>query len=208
MAYIFACTNMLYCFNLIHIFSGGDMARAPHTEIAPRLRGLRESCGLSIEEMAALTRVTPRDVEEYESAKHEIPVSFLKDAANVCKVDLTVLISGAEAHLREYTVVREGEGLSVKRRKDYDYWSLASRMVGRKMEPFIVRVPPKEEKDLTFTTHQGQEFIYMLEGRLEIWLGRKQEILTPGDSLYFNSTIAHALRGLDGIDAVFLDVIS
>jgi quercetin dioxygenase-like cupin family protein len=176
-------------------------------EIAPRLRGLREACGFSIEEMAALVHVAPQDVELYESAKHEIPVSFLKDVANVCKVDLTVLISGSEAHLRDYTVVRQGEGLSVKRRKDYDYWNLASRMTGRKMEPFLVRVPPKEEKELTFTAHQGQEFIYMLEGRLEIWLDQKREVLNPGDSLYFNSTIAHALRGLDGLDAVFLDVI-
>jgi quercetin dioxygenase-like cupin family protein len=177
-------------------------------EIAPRLRGLREACGFSIEEMAALTHVTPQDVKTYESAEHEIPVSFLKDVAHACKVDLTVLISGSEAHLRGYTVVRKGEGLSVKRRKDYDYWSLASRLIGRTMEPFIVRVPPKEEKELIFTTHQGQEFIYMLEGRLEIWLDQKREILKPGDSLYFNSTIAHALRGLAGTDAVFLDIIS
>jgi len=184
------------------------MAQPPHMEIAPRLRGLREACGFSIEEMAALAHVTPQDVELYESARHEIPVSFLRDVAHVCKVDLTVLISGSEAHLRDYTVVRKGEGLSVKRRKDYDYWSLAARMVGRKMEPFIVRVPPKEETELTFTTHQGQEFIYMIEGSLEIWLDQKQEILKPGDSLYFNSTIPHALRGLGGVDAVFLDVIS
>ena len=184
------------------------MAQLPHMEIAPRLRGLREACGFSIEEMAALAHVTPQDVELYENAKHEIPVSFLKDVANACRVDLTVLISGSEARLHEYTVVRKGDGLSVKRRKDYDYWSLAAHMVGRIMEPFIVRVPPKEEKDLTFITHQGQEFIYMLEGRLEIWLDQKQETLNPGDSLYFSSTITHALRGLDGLDAVFLDVIS
>lgn len=184
------------------------MAQPPYTEIAPRLRGLREACGYSIEEMAALTRLTPGEVEMYESGTRDIPVSFLKDVAQTCKVDLTALISGGDAHLHGHTVVRKGNGLSVRRRKDYDYWSLASRLSGKGMEPFLVRVPPKEEKELNFTTHQGQEFIYMLEGRLEIWLGQKKEVLTPGDSLYFNSTIAHALRGLDGADAVFLDVIS
>ncbi len=184
------------------------MAHPPYTEIAPRLRGLREACGFSIDEMAALAKVTPRDVTNYESATQEIPVSYLKDVAHACGVDLTALISGNDAHLHGHTIVRKGEGLSVRRRKDYDYWSLASRLSGRAMEPFLVRVPPKEEENLTFTTHQGQEFIYMLEGRLEIWLDQKKEVLEPGDSLYFNSTIAHALRGLDGKDALFLDVIS
>ena len=184
------------------------MSHPPYVEIAPRLRGLREACEFSIEEMADRTGVSPSDVEKYESGTQEIPVSFLKDVANACGVDLTALISGSDAHLRGHTVVHKGQGLSVQRRKDYDYWSLASRLSGRTMEPFLVRVPPKAEKDLTFTTHHGQEFIYMLEGRLEIWLEQKREILEPGDSLYFNSTIAHGLRGLDDKDALFLDVIS
>ena len=184
------------------------MAQPPYMEIAPRLRGLREACGYSIEEMAALVKVAPQTVATYESATQEIPVSFLRDVAQACGVDLTALLSGKDAYLHGHTIVRKGQGLSVRRRKDYDYWSLAARLSGRSMEPFLVRVPPKEEKNLTATAHQGQEFIYMLEGRLEIWLDQKKEVLEPGDSLYFNSAIAHALRGLDGKDAVFLDVIS
>jgi quercetin dioxygenase-like cupin family protein len=96
----------------------------------------------------------------------------------------------------------------VERRKDYDYRNLASRMTGRRMEPFMVRVPPKAESDLSWNEHSGQEFIYMLEGRLEIWLESKRNVLEPGDSIYFESRIPHALRALDGADAVFLDVIS
>ena len=75
------------------------------------------------------------------------------------------------------------------------------------MEPFLVRVPPKEQKDLTFNSHNGQEFIYMLEGRLELWMGDKAHILEPGDCIIFDSRIPHALRGLDGKDALFLDVL-
>jgi quercetin dioxygenase-like cupin family protein len=75
------------------------------------------------------------------------------------------------------------------------------------MEPFLVTVPPKSDQELAFTEHAGQEFIYMLSGRLELRLGNQVLILEPGDSLYFTSRTPHALRGLDQAEATFLDVI-
>jgi mannose-6-phosphate isomerase-like protein (cupin superfamily) len=127
--------------------------------------------------------------------------------AQACHVDLTVLISGIEPHLKGYSLVRRGGGLSVERRKDYDYKSLAYRFSGRKMEPFLITVPPKEPAGMTQVAHSGQEFIHVMEGRLELRLGEEILELAPGDSLYFDSQTPHALRGLDGKQAVFLDVI-
>ncbi|MBL3581297.1 helix-turn-helix domain-containing protein [Oleidesulfovibrio alaskensis] len=185
-----------------------DAFSQPYREIAPRLLGLRDAVGFSAEELAQKVGVTSQVVERYESGEVEIPVSYLTDVARACGVDLTALVSGGDAHLHDFTLVRKGEGLAVERRKDYDYRNLASRMTGRRMEPFMVRVPPKAESDLSWNEHSGQEFIYMLEGRLEIWLESKRNVLEPGDSIYFESRIPHALRALDGADAVFLDVIS
>lgn len=179
----------------------------PIQEQAERLRGLRDALDLTVEQMAEKLGVASELVEQYESGKHEIPVSFMSDVAHTCKVDLTDLLSGRPAHLQMYAITRKGEGLSVQRRKDYDYWNLAARFDARLMEPFLVRVPPKEEKDLSFNNHKGQEFIYLLEGRLEIWLDDKAFVLEPGDSIVLDSRIPHALRGLDNKDALFLDVI-
>lgn len=176
-------------------------------EQADRLRGLRDSLDLSLEDVAKDMNVGIEDLERYESGTVEIPISFLNDMANAYKVDLTELISGRPAHLQMYSITRKGQGLSVQRRKDYDYWSLAARFDDRRMEPVLVRVPPKEKKDLSFNHHNGQEFIYMIEGRLEIWLDDKHFILEPGDSIILNSQIPHALRGLDDKPAMFLDVI-
>ncbi len=180
----------------------------PYKEIAPRLVGLREAVGLSQSELAAKLRVGIDVVAGYESAAMEIPVSYLMEVARVCGVDLTSILSGSEARLSSYTVVRSGHGLSVQRRKDYDYWNLASNFSGRRMEPFLVRVPPKKPDEISFTSHKGQEFIYMLEGRLELHLDNKVEILEAGDSIYFSSRIPHALRGLDDKDALFVDVLN
>lgn len=179
----------------------------PFVHIAPRLRGLREALDLSATEMAERLETTADKVLLYESGTAEIPVSHLFQAAKACGVDLTVLISGGEAHLHNHALVRAGKGMSVDRRKDYAYKSLAFNFTGRRMEPFLVTVPPKTEQELTFTEHAGQEFIYMLSGRLEITLGRTKHVLEPGDSLYFTSRTPHALRGLDNAEAVFMDVI-
>ncbi len=185
-----------------------ESSNKPYKEIAPRLLGLRDAVGFTPEELAQKVGVTADDVVRYESATVEIPVSYLTDVARVCGVDLTALLSGGDAHLQDCTIVRKGAGLSVERRKSYDYQSLASRFTNRRVEPFLVRVPPKDEADLHSNAHQGQEFIYVLEGRLEARLEGKIHILEPGDSMYFSSQIPHALRGLDGKEVVFLDVIS
>ncbi|WP_457571466.1 helix-turn-helix domain-containing protein [Desulfovulcanus sp.] len=178
-----------------------------YEEIAKRLKGLREAMDLTLEEMAKKLGISKEKLEDYESGHGEIPVSFLYEVAKVCEIDLTVLISGREAYLHNFSLVREGKGLSVERRKDYDYKSLAYKFVGRKMEPFIVTVPFKEENKLTYNEHPGQEFIYMLKGKLEVRLQDKVLVLEPGDSLYFSSHTPHALRGLDGKEAEFLDII-
>jgi len=178
-----------------------------YKEIAPRLRGLRDALDMSVADLARMTGVSAEAVATYEAGETEIPVGFLMKVAQACHVDLTVLISGVEPHLKGHSLVRRGEGLSVERRKDYDYKSLAYRFSGRKMEPFLITVPPKRQEDMTLVSHSGQEFVHVMEGRLELRLGEDVLELAPGDSLYFDSQTPHALRGLDDKHAVFLDVI-
>ncbi len=181
--------------------------KKPYEEIAPRLRGLRDALGLSIEELAERTQVSPEEVSRYESGTTEIPVSYLFEVAKAMDMDTTVLITGAEAHLDHYTVTRKGKGLSVSRRKDYAYQSMASRFKKRIMDPFIVTVPPKAAEALNFNEHHGQEFIYVLKGKLEIRIGKDIVVLEPEDCMYFDSRQPHALRGLDDAPAEFIDVI-
>ncbi|ADU61563.1 MAG: XRE family transcriptional regulator [Pseudodesulfovibrio sp.] len=178
-----------------------------YKEIAPRLIGLRESIGWTVKEMADLLGVSEQTVVGYESATNEIPVGYLLDVSRLCRVDLTTLISGREPHLKSHALVRKGEGFAVDRRKDYDYKSLGYKFAGRQMEPFLISVPPKDGETMTETSHRGQEFIYMLEGRLELRLAGEPLILEAGDSVYFDSETPHAMRGLDNRDAKFIDVI-
>lgn len=179
----------------------------PVREIAQRLRGIREVTGFTAEALAQATGVSSQDVLEYETGDKEIPVSYLYEVAKACGVDLTALLTGDEAHLQAYSLVREGQGLSVDRRKAYKYQALAYRFHKPAMEPFLVTVPPKQESELEFNRHLGEEFIYMLRGRLEVRVGDDVLVLEPHDCFYFSSRAPHAMRGLDGEAAEFLDVI-
>nr|WP_287412135.1 XRE family transcriptional regulator [Pseudodesulfovibrio sp.] len=178
-----------------------------YKEIAPRLVGLREGIGWTVAEMADLLGLPEDKVAGYESGTVEIPVGYMLDVSRLCRVDLTTLISGREPHLKSYSVVRKDEGYAVDRRKDYDYKSLGYKFAGREMEPFLITVPPKPEEEMVETAHRGQEFMYVLEGRLEVRLGGEAIVVEPGDSLYFSSETPHALRGMDGKEVKFLDVI-
>ncbi|WP_243366096.1 helix-turn-helix domain-containing protein [Fundidesulfovibrio soli] len=177
-------------------------------DIARRIKDLREVLALTPEDLADKTGVSVQDILAFESGSREVPVSYLYTIAKATGVDLTALITGSEAKLHQYCLVRKSEGLSVTRRKAYKYQALAYRFSRPAMEPFIVTVPPAPPKqDVDFNQHAGEEFVFMLKGRMEVVLGKETVILEPEDSLYFSSTIPHAMRALDGKEAVFLDVI-
>jgi quercetin dioxygenase-like cupin family protein/DNA-binding XRE family transcriptional regulator len=78
----------------------------------------------------------------------------------------------------------------------YRYESLAHPMVDKQMEPFIVEIDPRGIDQIPFNTHDGEEFIFVLNGRLEFRSPDQVIELAPEDSIYFDSSIPHGLRGI------------
>ena len=75
------------------------------------------------------------------------------------------------------------------------------------MEPFIIDVMPTEDTDFVLSTHEGQEFILVMEGVMEISYGRNTYILNEGDSIYYDSIVPHHVHGYQGQAAKILAVI-
>jgi len=175
-------------------------------QIAERLRGLRESLDLSIQEMAGQTNRSEEEILQYESGTTDIPMSFLFEVAQHFDVETSTLISGTEAHMKNYFLTRYGKGISVERTKAYKYQALGSGFKHPKAQPFEVTVEPND-KDIYLNTHEGEEFNYVLEGKLLLKIKDKELILNPGDSIYFNSTIPHGMKALDGKPVKFLAII-
>lgn len=173
-----------------------------------RLRELRSLEGLAPDAFAAALGVPAALYEQYEAGAVDIPAGVLHEAARELKVDLTELLTGEAPRMKVFTVTRRGGGVAVERTKSYQYRSLAANFRNRKADVFEVTVPPDDAPEPDpGNAHPGQEFTYMLEGRMAVEIHGHVLVLEEGDSLYFDSTCCHAMRALDGKPARFLAVI-
>jgi mannose-6-phosphate isomerase-like protein (cupin superfamily) len=177
-------------------------------QIAERLRGLREVLEISAEEAANACNIGVDQYLVYESGKNDIPVGVLHNISHKYGVELTVLLTGQEPHMHHYSLTRKNTGVGVERTKAYKYQSLAYSFINRKAEPFLVTAEPKgETADICLNNHPGQEFNYILKGRLKVNLDGKEMILEEGDSIYFDSGIPHGMLALDGKECQFIALI-
>ncbi len=175
--------------------------------IADRLRGMREILGISEEEAAETCDLTLAQYLEIESGDLDIPVSILHRMALKFNLDLTTLLTGEEPHMHFYTLTRKDKGIVVERQKAYKYQAMAGNFLNRKADPFVVIVEPKSDLSVNFNSHPGQEFNYVLDGRLKFFLGSKQMILEEGDSIYFDSGLPHGMLAMENKLAKFIAII-
>ncbi|MDR1221691.1 MAG: XRE family transcriptional regulator [Tannerella sp.] len=177
-------------------------------QIAERLKGLRDALEISVEEMAGACQVSPEEYLALESGTADISVSILHKISQAYRVELTTLMFGDEPKMSAYFVTREGKGISVERTKAYKYQSLAAGFSKRRADPFMVTVHPKPEGEPVYlNTHSGQEYNYVVSGRMQIRINGKDFILEAGDSIYFNSELPHGMKALDDEEVKFLAVI-
>ncbi|MDR2696896.1 MAG: cupin domain-containing protein [Holophagales bacterium] len=180
------------------------------TEIAERIKGLRDDCGYSLDEMAASLSVTADEYSAYESGKVDFPYSFLHRCADKLKVDVVELLTGESPHLMDYSIVRGGRGLQMSRRDSFKYFHLAPMFRKKLSEPFRVIAPYNDEdqvKPIELNTHNGHEFNYILQGKLRFVFETHQEILEAGDCVYYNSGRKHGMIAIDGKPCEFIAVV-
>jgi transcriptional regulator with XRE-family HTH domain len=179
-------------------------------EIANRVKGIREIKGMSVDVLAKKLKIPKEIYLKYENGEAEdIPVSLLYEIANIFEAELTSLLTGEVPKLHIYNIVRKGKGVQIDRRKEYQYQSLAFNFMHKKMEPLIVTAKPLGNKKLTnFYSHPGQEFNYVLEGKLLVVINGQEITLNKGDSLYFDSGYEHAMAALGDKEAKFLAMIA
>lgn len=175
-------------------------------QIAERLRGLREALDISPATMAEAAMVDEPEYLLYESGGKDIPVSLLHNISSHFNIEMTALLFGEEPRMRTYYLTRKGQGVAIERTKAYKYQSLAAGFAGRNADPFIVTVEPSD-RPLSLNTHAGQEFNYVLEGKMMLEINGRELMLEEGDSLYFNAELPHGMKALDNRTVRFLAVI-
>ncbi len=177
-------------------------------DIAQRVRGLREDTGVAADEMAGALHVSPAQYAAYESGAEDIPASVLSEIAVRLHVDMGLLLTGETPKMSLFSVTRKGRGAAVDRRKGYGYENLAAAFKEPKFEPFVVSLPETDANaPIPQNVHPGQEFNYMLEGRMRIKVQDNEEELAAGDSVIFDAAKPHGMKAVGG-PARFIAIIT
>lgn len=175
-------------------------------QISSRIKELREILDLTTADMAAGIAVPEKTYTDYESGKLDIPISVLYKIAAALKTDPTVLLTGEAPRMDTHSIVRAGHGVDIERYPGYSYSSLAYNFIGRDMEPLLVTLEPGD-KPPAMVVHGGQEFNYVLEGKMRITLGKHFYDLGAGDCIYFDPQLPHSQAAVGGA-AKFITIIN
>ena len=178
-------------------------------DVADRIRETRLVCEISEEEMAQCTGVSLETYRELEAGNADFSFTFIYKCAARLGVDTTDLLKGSSPTLKSYSITRAGGGLPIARRKGFRYNNLAPLFKNKIAEPFIVRAKCSLEEmsaPIKLSHHEGQEYDYVLSGKLKVVVDGHTELLKPGDSIYYDSSKLHGMIAWEE-DCEFLAVV-
>ena len=178
--------------------------------IAERIREMRRIKGLSVKELAERTGVTEEICRKIEAAESDPAFSFLHRCAGVFDIDLMALLDGHTAKLSGLQVTRAGEGVVTARESGIEIRNMAALFKNRLATPYFVTYdfdPLQQSAPIHTSTHAGQEYDYVLSGKLRIKVGDHEETLSPGDSAFYRSSVPHGMVAVGGEKCTFIAVV-
>lgn len=166
--------------------------------VGERVKAVREKRGLSLQDISQRTNLDVPMLTQIEDGVLAPPLGTVIKLAKALEMKMGYFISGEPD--RPYTIVRRDDRKVISRYDSkkgkhygYEYESLAPHKKDRHMEPFLVTLEPAETEEER-STHDGQEFIFVLQGKMEVRLGEQIHILDPGDAIYYDSTVPHLVK--------------
>ncbi|MCL2079030.1 MAG: AMP-binding protein [Oscillospiraceae bacterium] len=180
-------------------------------DVALRVRELREVSGFTAAQMAEKMGISVQQYKKYESGSVDLPFSFIHNSALLFGVELSDLLEGQTgALLTSYAITRRGAGRVTSKEQNIEVRDLAPRFRGKIAEPYWVTYnysDAQQNEPIPLVTHSGQEFNIIYSGQLKVQIGEHIEILSEGDSIYFDSTTPHGMIAVGGKDCVFCAVV-
>lgn len=154
------------------------------------LRDHREQTGLSLEEAGEALQMSPSELGRIETGDLAPSVSFLLRAAQLFRVDPARFLARAG----EVRSDRRRAESFVKRTRNYSYRTLTPGAEEKHLRAFWVTIDPRQDHKMIEYRHEGEEFVYVFQGEVEIKVGEDLHRLKKGNSLHFDASIPHHLR--------------
>ncbi len=180
-------------------------------KVGEKIKKYRESMNMSLADLSEKTGFSPAFLSQLENHLISPPLGALMKIARALDIEIGKLFG--QKGSAPYTIVRKDERIPTSRvaskegvRYGYSYESLAPDKINRKMEPFLVTLEPGSKKGVPYS-HDGEEFLFVLEGKVEIQLGEHRDVLEVGDSIYYDSKLDHRVACADDNPARIVAVI-
>jgi transcriptional regulator with XRE-family HTH domain len=177
--------------------------------ISSNIKKIRKQKKMTLQELADRTGLTKGYLSKVERSEKAPPYSTLNRIAGALGVEVTTILKKDIAPLQDTSFFfgKKADEQVICETTDfagYDYVVLGAGKPGKNMEPFIIYAPFEITR---MYKHEGEEFFYIMEGRLEFIYGDKTCIMEPGDHVYFDSRIPHSGRSLGDKKAKLMVVI-
>ncbi len=181
--------------------------------IGEKLKLVRESRKVSVEQLAERAGLKGRVIAEIESGALSPSLGPLIRIARALGVRLGTFLDDQE-HLGP-VLVRPSDKRKVMHvsdknhpgHSDLDFFSLAANKSGRHMEPFLIDIHPSSAQDVIPSAHEGEEFLYVLAGEIEVAYGTEKYRLAKGEAIYYDSIVAHNVHCAGDQPAQILAVV-
>ncbi|MDR3093503.1 MAG: cupin domain-containing protein [Bacteroidales bacterium] len=183
-------------------------------KIGEKVKAIRESKSLSALEVAERSGLSKEQIERIENKQDFPSLSPLIKIARVLGVrlgtflddqtELGPVITRSTENSTKNSIRFAGDSVS---RGNMEYFALSQDKSSRHMEPFFIDITPSKEAKYDLSSHEGEEFIYVLEGSIEINYGKDTYVLQAGDSIYYDSIIQHNVHAANNSAAKILGVV-
>jgi transcriptional regulator with XRE-family HTH domain len=186
-----------------------------HSIIGSKIKGIRESKNLSVEEIAERSGLSIDQINSIETDQNLPSLGPLIKIARALGVRLGTFMDDSDAlgpvvcraEEREQNSSISFSNGATDARKHMEYHPLAQQKAGRHMEPFVIDINPEDAPDFQLSAHEGEEFIYVMQGEVEIIYGKDTYTLKEGDSIFYDSIVKHHVHGAPGKSAKILAVV-
>ena len=182
--------------------------------VGEKIKSIRETKQISVSELAERTGLAEEQINRIENNVDIPSLAPLIKIARALGVRLGTFLDDQDEvgavvcrkeELNNSTISFSNTAMNA--RTHMQYHSLSNSKADRHMEPFIIDIATTEETNYELSSHEGEEFIFVMEGAVEIAYGKKTHVIEAGDSIYYDSIVPHHVHGYKGQAAKILAVV-
>ena len=177
-------------------------ARKKSLPLGKRLLKMRRDRKLTLKNLANATGLPTDRISQIEKGEAVPPIAVILQLSKALGIDSSILLREEKKKAG-----KQSDADYQKRTEDYTYETLTPEARHKHLKAFKITIDPKSYHKGVSYQHSGEEFIYVLKGKVEVTVGENKNTLTPAKSLHFDSSIVHKLRNLSAGTAELLVVL-